>query len=51
MEIANSGEGQRGGWGRLGQHPLRCPARKGQNLAHWEGFKRWVEAEQPDYAH
>ena len=26
-------------------------ARKGQNLAHWEGFKRWVEAEQPDYAH
>lgn len=26
-------------------------ARKGQGLGHWEGFKRWVDAERPDYAH
>jgi ribulose-5-phosphate 4-epimerase/fuculose-1-phosphate aldolase len=25
-------------------------ARRGQNLEHFEGMKRWVEAEQPDYA-
>ena len=25
-------------------------ARKGQNLEHFDGMKRWVEATQPDYA-
>jgi ribulose-5-phosphate 4-epimerase/fuculose-1-phosphate aldolase len=26
-------------------------AREGRNMGHWDGFKRWVDEVQPDYAH